>query len=227
MKDFFKNNWPFLTAFVVVFAIIGAVLLSYDKAAIHLVLNSFHTATGDFFLHYYTYVGEWVPYLVVFLLLFRNVGDSIFLLINLLLSGLVVQIVKHIVHAPRPAVFFNIADNPDVLPLVKGVHVAMNNSFPSGHTASFFALFLCLSCIFCAKPNTTHPTIKSFVSFLCFVLAALGAFSRIYLSQHFLMDIFAGGIIGTLCVTVVYGFWAHFNVPERPFCRYRLGFQRL
>lgn len=203
MKDFLRINLSFLTAFCLVFAAIGIALLCASTNEIHLALNSFHTAFGDLLMKYYTPVGEWIPYVVVFLLLFYKAGDSLFLLSSLLGSGLLTQIVKHLLRAPRPAVVFDIAHHPDALPLVEGVRLAMSNSFPSGHTTSFFAFFLVLSCIVCRQRAVPQP-MKHTISLLFFTLALLGGFSRIYLSQHFLLDVFAGGIIGTLATTGVY-----------------------
>ena len=95
---------------------------------------------------------------------------------------------------------------PDIqLPLVEGVKMNYWFSFPSGHTTSFFALFFALS-IIC----TYHLTAKRPYSTLAcgllqaalWALAALGGYSRIYLSQHFAADVFAGMIVG-IGITIV------------------------
>lgn len=203
MKEFLKTNRPFLLPFACIFTAIGIVLMLFAKADIHLALNAFHTPFGDTFMRYYTPVGEWVPYVIILLLLFRKTGYSLFMLSSLLGSGLVTQIIKHTIRAPRPSVFFDVASHPDVLPLVEGVRLAINNSFPSGHTTSFFAFFLCLSCII-GTANDFSSTEKRFLSFCCFIMALLGGYSRIYLSQHFLSDVFAGGIIGTVVTALMY-----------------------
>ena len=46
------------------------------------------------------------------------------------------------------------------------------------------------------------------VQVLLLVLAALGGFSRIYLSQHFLMDVCVGSLIGISVPYVLYRFFA-------------------
>ena len=73
-----------------------------------------------------------------------------------------------------------------VLPQVEGVHLHHYHSFPSGHTTAAFALFMTLCLLTDKKP----------LHFIYFILAALGGYSRIYLSQHFAIDVFAGSIIG-------------------------------
>ena len=75
-------------------------------------------------------------------------------------------------------------------------------SFPSGHTATFFAFFFSLSIICCAE----NIKGKNILSFLCFLCATFGAYTRIYLSQHFALDIFAGILIATLSTILLYYF---------------------
>jgi membrane-associated phospholipid phosphatase len=94
---------------------------------------------------------------------------------------------------PRPNIYFKDIYN---LHLVKGVEILHSFSFPSGHSATAFALFLCLSLI----------TRKKIMQLLYFILACLIAYSRIYLSQHFLMDAVAGSLIGVFTVLLYYYF---------------------
>jgi membrane-associated phospholipid phosphatase len=68
-------------------------------------------------------------------------------------------------------------------------------SFPSGHTSAAFALFVCLVLI---TPRKWTP--------LWMILAWATAYSRIYLSQHFLEDILFGSMIGMLCCCSLYIF---------------------
>jgi membrane-associated phospholipid phosphatase len=44
---------------------------------------------------------------------------------------------------------------------------------------------------------------------LCLPAATAVAFSRVYLSQHFLMDIYAGSIIGVTAAVLVYRLMAY------------------
>lgn len=102
-----------------------------------------------------------------------------------LLAGLLAQIFKRFVFAdsPRPKAFFDgIAD----LHFIPGVDVFSHHSFPSGHAATVFALFFALSFL----------TSKKYLQFTYLALALLTGFSRIYLSQHFLIDVYFGAITG-------------------------------
>lgn len=169
-----------------------------------------HTPARDIFYRYYTTVAEWFPYVIcVLLLLFGRVGNGIFASSAMILSALSTQLIKHIVNAPRPVTWFA-ANCPDIqLPLVDGVRMNLWYSFPSGHTTSFFALALATSILITSSTSPTSHT-SLFLQILLFALAALGGYSRIYLSQHFALDVFAGILVGTLitilCYAVLYRF---------------------
>ena len=182
--------------------VLGIALLLVPKAELHLALCQPHTACMDQLVPLFTNLVDWLPYLSVLLLLFYRAGWATFLASNLLLTTLIVQPIKHIVNAPGPLTWF--AEHmPDLtLPLVDGVRMNLWLSFPSGHTATFFALFFSLSVICCAE----NIKGKNILSFLCFLCATFGAYTRIYLSQYFALDIFAGILIATLSTILLYYF---------------------
>jgi membrane-associated phospholipid phosphatase len=80
------------------------------------------------------------------------------------------------------------------LHLVDGVQMLSYNSFPSGHSATIFALCLCLAAF--SGLNRWKVVL--------FFIAVLVAFSRIYLSQHFLSDTYFGSMIGVLIASITY-----------------------
>ena len=197
-----KYIFPFLVPTFVLALILGITLLVIPKAELHLTLCQPHTVFLDSLVPVFTNLVNWLPYLVVLLLLFYRAGWATFLASNLLLSTFIVQPIKHIIGAPRPLTWF--AENmPDVsLPLVEGVRMNYWLSFPSGHTTTFFVLFFTLSIILCAE----NIKGKNILSFICFLCASFGAYTRIYLSQHFAMDIFAGILIAVCSTLVLYFF---------------------
>ena len=198
----YKQTLPFLVPTIVLALILGVMLLVLPQAELHLTLCQPHTAFLDSLVPIVTNLVDWLPYLVVLILLFYRAGWATYLASNLLLSTLIVQPIKHIVHAPRPLTWF--AENmPDVtLPLVEGVKMNHWLSFPSGHTTTFFVLFFSLSIILCAE----NIKGKNILSFICFLCASFGAYTRIYLSQHFALDIFAGILIAILSTLLLYYF---------------------
>ena len=201
-KSNLKYLLPFLVPTFVLALVLGITLLLTPKAELHLALCQPHTRFLDTLVPVFTDLVDWLPYLCVVLLLFYRAGWATFLASNLLLSTLIVQPIKHIVCAPRPLIWF--AENmPDVtLPLVEGVKMNLWLSFPSGHTTTFFVLFLSLSIILCAE----NIKGKNILSFICFLCASFGAYTRIYLSQHFALDIFAGILIAVCSTLVLYFF---------------------
>ena len=197
-----KHIFPFLVPTIVLALILAVALLIVPKAELHLALCQPHTLFLDTIIPFFTNLVDWLPYLIVVLLLFYRAGWSTFLASNLLLTTLIVQPIKHIVHAPRPLTWFA-EYMPDItLPLVEGVRMNHWLSFPSGHTATFFALFFCVSIILCAE----NVKGKYILSFLCFLCASFGAYTRIYLSQHFALDIFAGILIAVCSTLILYFF---------------------
>ena len=193
---------PFLVPTLVLALILAIALLVVPKAEVHLALCQPHTPFLDAIVPVFSDLVDWLPYLCVVLLLFYRAGWATLLASNLLLSTLIVQPIKHLVNAPRPLTWF--AENmPDIsLPLVEGVKMNLWLSFPSGHTTTFFVLFFTLSIILCAE----NCKGKYVLSFICFLCASFGAYTRIYLSQHFALDIFAGILIAIFSTLILYFF---------------------
>ena len=230
-----RNNSVFIGLSLVLLAVLGLALLYIPKADLHLLLCDRHTPARDIFYRYYTHVAEWFPYVVcVALLLFGRIGDGAFASAAMLLSALSTQIFKHIVNAPRPLSWFDMNLSDVQLPLVEGVQMNYWFSFPSGHTTSFFALafvacILATNKILPAKPVVQCNGLiaqRSFsiaVQLLLFIAALTGAYSRIYLSQHFAMDIFGGTVVGIgitlLCYVVFYRYkdqkWFNYRLFQK------------
>ena len=226
MKEILKRNSIFLGLSLILIVVLGLALLYIPQGDLHLWLCDRHTPARDIFYRYYTRVAEWFPYVVcVYLLVFGRIGEGVFATSALVLSSLTTQVLKHIIQAPRPLTWF--AEHmPDVqLPLVEGVRMNYWLSFPSGHTTSFFALALVVCMIYTRETRETRKTstTSGLIQTLLFYLAALGGYSRIYLSQHFPKDVFAGMIIGIgitlLCYVVFYRFkdqkWFNFRLFQK------------
>ena len=201
---------------------LGLALFLVPKGDLHLWLCDHHTPAGDIFFRYYTHVAEWFPYaLCIGILLLCRVGDAAFAASCQALSALTTQIIKHILNAPRPLTWFE-ANMPDIqLPLVEGVRMNYWCSFPSGHTTSFFALFFALSVILTRQQATkADHNIGILLQILLFALAATGGYSRIYLSQHFAMDVFGGTCVGLIITIVCYAIFSRYE--DKNWYNYRI-----
>lgn len=107
------------------------------------------------------------------------------LVITILVCTLVVILAKHgvWVEAPRPLSVFG-AEQLDMVP---GIRTHYRNSFPSGHTASAVALLFVLAAF--APLRLRYG--------LALLALAIG-YSRIYLNQHFVIDVTAGALVGLI-----------------------------
>lgn len=211
-----KKYFPFYgIAYAVLLCVMVFMLCLYPKAELHLWLNSCHTPLGDTFMRLYSQLAEWPLYVIAALpLVFKRWRLTVWYAASELVSATVVWVLKQLFHAPRPAAYFeNIPDA--VLPVVEGVRLHHSNSFPSGHTATFFVFFT-FCALLLAHYYTTHESGRRFSAtwrrlamLLLLVMAALGGYSRIYLSQHFLSDVCVGSLIGVIVPTVIFALFSN------------------
>lgn len=185
----------------------------YPKMELHLLLNSCHTEFQDVFFKYYTILAEWPLYVLALLPLFWKKKEiTIFFALCELSGGAILQILKHTLSFERPICAFENCQNV-VLPLVQGVDMHHGNSFPSGHASTFFVFCTCCAIILAYhykkhEPHSRKAWLLFNLSLLALlILAALGAYSRVYLSQHWLSDVCVGSIIGfiTPCLMFYFG----------------------
>jgi|SRR5688572_27820413 len=160
------------------------------------MLNSYHNAWGDKIFPYVTYLGDGVTVVLAFILLLLVKYRFAFLLaVSNLLSAGITQLLKHTIFADvvRPKEYFkNMLD----IHYVEGVENYLYNSFPSGHTTAAFTTFFCFALM----------TENKLIKLLMFFVAMGIGFSRIYLSQHFFNDVYAGSLIGVSISTLVYSY---------------------
>ena len=191
IKRVIKDNYIFILPFTIIWIIMFVLLMYYGKINCNLLLNSFHTTIGDYFFKYITEVGGSIPFIILGLLLFYNYRNFIFLGLSQGLSSLITFVIKRVMQIPRPSVIFN--ELGIELPVVNGVDLHHSLSFPSGHTTTAFATFFVLAVIIKNK----------YIKLLCLIIAILGGYSRIYLSQHFMTDVLAGALIGLLSAIII------------------------
>ena len=168
------------------------IIVQTDKLSLHLFFNSLHSKIGDFTMPHLTNVGDGLFLLLISLLvfLFRSKKLAILLFIAFLISSGLIQFLKHFVfdNHMRPMYVFQHVKG---FHQIKDFHYHLFQSFPSGHSTSSFVLFTFIAMNF-AK---TWP-----IQILCFIGALFFAFTRVYLSQHYFEDMFAGAMIGFLCM---------------------------
>lgn len=174
-------------------------LVVYPKGELHLLLNSYHTPFLDGLFAYSTQLAEWPFYVIAaFPLLFWKAGWTYLYAASELTCALTAFTIKRLYNMPRPITFF--ANSGVDLPLVEGVRMRTQHSFPSGHTSTFFAFAtltaLLIACCYDSRCKDKKATKGIVLTIILFFLPVLGGYSRIYLSQHFLSDVLGGSLIG-------------------------------
>ncbi len=176
----------FLIPFLVLLLIGFILMILNSKAELFLWINTHHNGFFDEFFKLITLFGDGIMTVIVVLsLLFFKFRYAVLAALAFAYSSLLVQILKHIFKAPRPVKYFE-----NIMPIrtIEGYPIHEWNSFPSGHTASAFTLAVVLS--YLLPHGKRH--------WIIIPLAALTAFSRVYLAQHFMEDIIAGSIIAVV-----------------------------
>lgn len=165
------------------------------------LVNSWHTPSLDIFFSTITNLGHGliiVPFLLISL--FQRFYFSFSVLSNALLQGVFVSLCKRILfhNALRP---INFLSNLSIHK-IEGVDIHRFMSFPSGHTVTIFGLCFLFSMYTKSKVHT--------IFFL--LMASSVGLSRIYLLQHFSMDVAMGALLGVSCSMGVYYFFE--SVPK-------------
>lgn len=188
----------------------GALLLTILIAAIVvpkgddvLFINGNHSEFSDRFFTFITYGGDgkiFIPLIIV--LLFVRFSYTLIAATAWAGHGIVCSIMKKLIFPSmlRPT---GVIDN-DLLHFVPGVDVHMNHSFPSGHTATAFCFAILLALLLRRKS----------VFFVMVAFAVAVAYSRVYLLQHFLIDVTAGAFIGTMIAMLCWYSFENFGKAE-------------
>ena len=214
MKQILKTLSVYCIAYLLLLMLILGLQYVYPKLELHLLLNSHHTEIQDLFFKYYSMLAEWPLYVLMLLPLFwKKFAMTVFFAMSELSAGAILQILKHFFSAPRPASAFEYYQDM-ALPVVEGVDMYHSNSFPSGHASTFFVFCTCTAIILAYRYQknanqyelNTKILINLFLLSLLVPAAALGAYSRIYLSQHFLSDVCVGSIIGFMTPWLIFYF---------------------
>lgn len=128
-------------------------------------------------------------------------GKFLAFTVSLIALGGLVRLLKEVIGRPRPYSFF--------YPEVSQGKVSVNcifemltaNSFPSGHAATVFAAAVILNHFYGQKLLYLYP------------MALLVAFSRVYTGVHFVSDVLAGILLGTLWG--LFSVWVMRNIEAR------------
>ena len=187
-----QYNNPFIWLSILFLGIGGVILLFIDKGDLVLWLNLRHSPSLDYMMSYWTFLGDGFMLLALLIAMlfyrFYYAILTIVLSLNILVFS---QGLKRTVFSgwERPTAYF---DESVEWNTVEGVQIATSNTFPSGHTITGFAILFFLSMIINRK----------WFYHMAFVLAVGVGISRVYLLQHFFVDIYFGAFLGIIATIV-------------------------
>lgn len=172
---------------------------AFDAAVMEFIQTHFHNPVTDAVFPVLTTLGEagliWIAASLVLLCFKKTRMTGTLVLVTMLMTFVSGELIlKNIVCRPRPCAAF-----PDFPMLIARPD---SYSFPSGHSASSFAAAVML---------TLRQKKWGWVAL---VLAALIAFSRVFLFVHYPTDVLAGALLGTLFAFAVYA--VHKKKLEKP-----------
>ncbi len=126
--------------------------------------------------------------IILFVIMYKKkkINDFLFLSVNVLSSIVIIRVFKIIFQRPRP-----------LWPLIEET----GYSYPSGHTLTatcfYGSLIILVNKYFKGK-------LKIFANIFLVAMILLTGLSRIYLGVHYLSDVIAGYILGTIVLLIVY-----------------------
>ena len=181
-----------------VFAMISALFaILYGKHASFIFLHNQYNSALDHFFWTVTFLGNGFALIPIILICFLFRKDFLLpLLIGILICIIVTQFLKQVVYPEelRPA---GLEIQHINVRRVLGLELNKTSSFPSGHTSQAFTLALLLVCLF---KNRVWCFILPFIAFLV-------GYSRVYLGQHYVIDVCAGILVGILSAFLALQFY--------------------
>ncbi len=228
LKKYERENILFLSGTALVLLITGLFLAEYGQLLCHLKINSHHTEFGDLFFSYFTHTGGGIPCFFALGLMIYRFRSGLFILFTQGVAALITQPLKYAIGRPRPLSLWSDFDHTtftgdatvwehfsnhmtqwaDTANAIGYNIPGGYNSFPSGHTSAVFAFMACLAALLPPKYKNWQ------IAFL--LIGVSVAYSRIYLSCHFLEDTMFGAFIGVIATAIVYTFMYRTEWGDKP-----------
>lgn len=195
-----QNKYFYLL--IALFLVIGATLLVINsKAEVTIWVNEHHNRFLDFYFYNTNYLGEPFFSVSVFLIIgiLKNWRLALKVAACIVCTFVITQFAKQVLFPGelRPTLYFEEFFPQVKLRLLDGVIQLETETFPSGHTSAAFALATFFALYWQNKK----------LNWLIALFALSVAYARIYMSQHFITDVYVGMILGVLITTLVYCYY--------------------
>ncbi|MGQ7868618.1 phosphatase PAP2 family protein [Sunxiuqinia sp. sy24] len=176
-----------------IFLILGIIVfLTTKHGDVVLFINRYSRIEWDGFVEFLTDLGlgTYVAGAMV-ALLFWKIRYGLTGLVTLGLVGIFTNLLKKGVFDERMRPF-NYFYYDDFHRFIYTVELNYHYSFPSGHTMTIFAAMSLLA----------YFAGKRWAGLFFFMTALVIGFSRIYLLQHFFLDVYVGSFVGVICTVL-------------------------
>lgn len=196
MNSFFRDKRVSVVCHLILAAGVLPFLLLYHKSVSLLFINGHFNGFLDVVMYHITRLPE-LAYIifVLTLALFTEKRTALAIAVAMSLAGILIVCFKHYLFSgfDRPSIWLN-SYKVD-FHHVDGIRMHTNGSFPSGHTLSAF----------CSLALVGFVSKNGWLQLFLFLLACLSGYSRVYVAQHYLMDAYAGAMIGfTIALSCTY-----------------------
>lgn len=203
MKYIWEYDWFFIpVAMFLGFCGVMAILVPYSHEI--LFFNDLRYEPFNSIFSFLTHGGEFWAYVVFGLVaVFWKPRYAFIIAFMGLVTIPLMYLLKDVIGVDRPITYFE--KRVDLAKIILVPSVIMNRgqtSFPSGHTMAAFALFSLLTLMV----GSRYARMGLFFA----LLAILVGISRVFLAQHFLVDVLGGAVLGLMLSGLVWRVSAKF-----------------
>lgn len=187
MEQKYSNKSVSIFCHLLLALLVFPLLIFYKKEESLLFINGHYNSFLDVLMYHITRLPE-IAYIlfVIALGLFTQKRFFLAVVIAMAICGLTIVLNKYFIFADAPRPFRYLNDNHINFHHVPGIQHHSNGSFPSGHTMSAF----------CSLALAAFISNNKLMQLFFFMLSLLSGYSRIYVAQHYLTDVYAGALIG-------------------------------
>lgn len=194
--DVIKTNSLFFIGFFLYIFLGLAATEYYGRDELQILLNSYHNTFFDYFFKWISSYGVILILILAVVITVKkyNYKTLLFLASAYGTAMILTLLIKNIFfdEVSRPTLYFQ--QKGIELYKIPGVLDQAVYTFPSGHSVDGFLMMLFFSCL----------TNNKLLEWMCLFYAVLLAYSRIYLSKHFVIDTCGGAVLGVAIYLLFY-----------------------